>query len=49
MTYTANGRRVFESTKTTNKKLAEKIYAKRTTEVIEGNWFGTDRRERLKK
>ncbi len=39
MTFRVNGKKVYESTKTTNKKLAEKIYAKRVTEITEGKWF----------
>ncbi len=33
MSFRINRRRIFESTETTNKKLAEKIYAKRLTEM----------------
>lgn len=39
MTFKVNRRRVYESTETTNKKLAERIYAKRVTEIVEGRWF----------
>lgn len=39
MSFRVNGRRIFESTETTNKKLAGKIHAKRLTEIIEGKWF----------
>lgn len=40
MTFRINGKKIFESTKTPNKKLAEKIFSKRHTEIIEGKWFG---------
>lgn len=39
MSSRVNGKRVFESTETANKKLAEKIYAKRLTEITKGKWF----------
>ncbi len=39
MTFKVSGKRIFESTGTANKKLAEKIYAKRFTEIVEGRWF----------
>lgn len=39
MFYRINGRRKFESTGTKNKKLAEKIYSKVSTEILEGKWF----------
>ena len=39
MSYTVAGKRILESTETTNKKLAETIYAKRLMEVMEGKWF----------
>lgn len=39
MSFVVNGRRVYESTKTKNKKLAEKRYAKRLTEIEEDGWF----------
>lgn len=39
MSLRVNGKRVYESTKTANKKLAERIYAKRLTEITEGKWF----------
>lgn len=39
MTFQVDGRRIFESTKTSNKKLAEKIYAKRQVEIVEGRFF----------
>lgn len=35
----ANGRRIQRSTGTENKRLAENIYAKVKTQVIEGKWF----------
>lgn len=34
-----SGRKVLESTKTTNKKFAERIYSKRLVEIQEGRWF----------
>src|SRR4030067_1271891 len=46
MSFRVNGRRIFESTETTNKKLAEKIYAKRLTEITEGKWFPNEARKR---
>lgn len=39
VTRTRKGRQIRRSTKTTDKKLAEKIYAKILTEVAEGKWF----------
>lgn len=39
MSYRINGRRMFESTGTKNKKLAEKICSKVSTEIFEGKWF----------
>ncbi len=41
-----SGRKVLESTKTTNKKLAERIYAKRLVEIQEGHWFETNFKEK---
>lgn len=46
MSFRINGRRAFESTETANKKLAEKIYAKRLTEITEGKWFPNEARKR---
>ncbi len=40
MSFRIEGRKISESTRTANKKLAEKIHAKRLIEVIEGKWFG---------
>ena len=40
MGFRINGKKVEESTKTKNKKLADQIYAKRLTEIAEGKWFG---------
>lgn len=40
MSFRIDHRRVTESSKTTNKKLAERIHAKRLTEIAEGKWFG---------
>lgn len=39
MTFRYNGKKVFESTGTANKKLAERIHAKWLTEIEEGRWF----------
>jgi len=39
MTYKLDGRKLFESTRTQNRKLAEKIYAKWVTDILEGKWF----------
>jgi integrase len=36
---TANGKRIFKSTGTGNKKLAENIFAKVKTQIVEGKWF----------
>src|SRR3972149_6132139 len=46
MSFRVNSRRIFESTETTNRKLAEKIYAKRLTEITEGKWFPNEARRR---
>jgi integrase len=46
MKYTLNGKRISESTKTSNRKLAEKIYAKRQVECVEGMWFDTGTKRR---
>ena len=46
MSFRVNSRRIFESTETTNKKMAEKIYAKRLTEITEGKWFPNEARKR---
>lgn len=43
MTFQVDGRRIFESTKTSNKKLAEKIYAKRQAEIVEGRFLNSKR------
>ncbi len=40
MSFRVDGRRITESSKTRNKKLAEMIYAKKLTEITEGKWFG---------
>ena len=39
MTFRVNGKKVCESTKTANKRLAEKIYSKQVTDITEGRWF----------
>src|SRR4030065_816963 len=46
MSFRVNGRRIFESAETTNKKMAEKIYAKRLTEITEGKWFPNEARKK---
>jgi integrase len=46
MTFKINGKKVNESTKTKNKKLAEKIHAKRLTEIEEGRWFPNEAKRR---
>jgi len=38
MSFRIKGRRVFETTGTANRKLAQKIHAKRLTEILEGRW-----------
>lgn len=44
-----NGKKTFETTGTSNRKLAERIYAKRVTEIEEGKWFNVvARRKKLK-
>jgi len=48
MTFRVNSRKVYESTKTTNKKLAERIYAKRLTEITEGKYFETAKIKSIK-
>jgi integrase len=40
LTFRIKGKKVFESTGTANRKLAERIHAKRLTELSEGKWFG---------
>ena len=39
MSFICKGRQVRRSTETSNRRLAEKIYAKVQTEVVEGTWF----------
>ncbi|HBE44333.1 MAG TPA: hypothetical protein DDW17_02475 [Deltaproteobacteria bacterium] len=46
ISFRLNGRKICESTKTTNKKLAGKIYAKKITEIAEGRWFPNEARKR---
>jgi integrase len=46
MTFKINGKKVHESTKTANKKLAERIHAKRLTEISEGRWFPNEAKRR---
>ncbi len=46
MFFTVNGERIYESTTTANKKLAEKIHAKRITEIVEGKWFDPHTKKR---
>lgn len=42
MSFTVNSKFYRRSTETTDKKLAERIYAKILTQVIEGKWFDVD-------
>ena len=42
MTFTVNGKKVYESTGTDNKKLADKIHAKRLIEIMEGKFFPSE-------
>jgi integrase len=46
MSYKVNGKRFYESTGTTNKKLAERIYAKVVLDVQEGRWFRIEAQRR---
>ena len=46
ITFRVNGKKISESTKTANKKLAEKIHAKRITEIAEGRWFPNEAKKR---
>ena len=46
MTYKVDGKRVYESTGTKNKKLAEKIYSKVLTDIEEGRFFQIESRRR---
>jgi len=39
ITFRNNGKKVYESTGTANKKLADRIYARRKLDVAEGKWF----------
>ncbi|MGD2080377.1 MAG: site-specific integrase [Nitrospirota bacterium] len=39
MSFRVDGKRIYESTRTSNKKLAEKRYARRLIEIEEGYWF----------
>jgi integrase len=39
MAFRVNGRKISMSTETTNRKLAERIHAKRLTDIAEGKWF----------
>jgi len=41
-----SGRKVLESTKTRNKKLAERIYSKRLVDIQEGRWFETNYKQK---
>jgi hypothetical protein len=47
MTFRINGRKVYESTGTSNKKLGERIHVKRQTEIIEGKYFETQKAKSL--
>jgi integrase len=46
MTFRIKGKKIYESTQTTNKKLAERIHAKRLTEIEEGRWFPNEAKRR---
>ncbi len=46
MTFRVNGRKIAESTKTQNKKLADRIYSKKVTEIAEGRYFANEARKR---
>jgi hypothetical protein len=39
MTFRVNGKKISLSAETANRKLAERIHAKRLTEIAEGKWF----------
>lgn len=39
MKFTVNGKKIYQSTGTSNKKLAQKIYAKTLLEIHENRWF----------
>ncbi|MBF0557093.1 MAG: phage integrase SAM-like domain-containing protein, partial [Nitrospirae bacterium] len=41
LTVVHNGQRIQQSTGTSNKKLAENIYAKIKMDIVEGKWFNT--------
>ena len=43
MTFSHGGRQIRSSTKTRDKRLAEKVYSKVLTQVTEGRWFETDK------
>lgn len=45
MSFRHKGRRRFESTGTKNRKLAERIHAKKLTEILEGKWFNEKKAE----
>lgn len=47
MSFRINGRTVFESTGTPNRKLAEKIHARRLSDIIEGRWFPDEAKHRI--
>ncbi len=46
-TITYDGKRIQKSTDTTNKKLAEKIYSKTLTEIIEGRYFESSKAKKI--
>ena len=46
MTFRVNGRKIAESTKTKNKRLAERIYSKMITDIAEGRWFPNEAKKR---
>lgn len=46
MSFKVKGQRLFQSTGTTNKKLAERIYAKMLLDTQEGRWFSVEAKRR---
>lgn len=46
MTFRVNGKKIYESTETRNKKLAETRHAKRLVETADGKWFPSEAKKR---
>lgn len=46
MSFKMNGKRTYESTRTSNKQLAEKRYAKRLAEIEDDSWFPDESRKK---